>query len=264
LIQPILHRLRRTVQRLFLLPILVERVKNWPTVLAARVGLRKIDAVRFRDGSNWHLLDVRPGFAALRDVYLERIYDARFQLDPGGTILDLGANIGMFTVLAAKKLVPEGRVFAVEPNPDVAAVLRRNLAENGISNVELIQAAAFTADGEAELQLASHSLGATISKKEHNARSVVVQTIKISRVVEAIGNVDLLKVDIEGAEWPIFFDSDPRMWKSIKRIAMEFHLDSAEGRTPADLAGHLSQLGYTNIRIDHPPGLYGYLWAELS
>src|SRR5882724_3911353 len=94
---------RRTAECLLLLPSLVRRVKNWPTVLAARVGLLQIDAVRFRDGSNWRLLDVRPGFAVLREVYLERIYDARFHVDPRGAILDLGANVGMFTVLAAKK-----------------------------------------------------------------------------------------------------------------------------------------------------------------
>jgi FkbM family methyltransferase len=258
------HTIRRTAERLLLLPSLVRRVKNWPTVLAARVGLRQIDAVRFRDGSTWRLLDVRPGFAVLREVYLERIYDARFHIDPRGTILDLGANVGMFTVLAAKKLVPHGRVVAVEPNPDVAAVLRRNLEENGIANVDLIEAAAYTSDGEARLELASHSSGASIWRKEQGGKIVMVSTVKVSRVVEDLGSVELLKVDIEGAEWPIFFDSDPKMWKSIKRIAMEFHLDSANGRTTADLSAHLSHMGYTNIRIEHPPGPYGYLWAELS
>jgi FkbM family methyltransferase len=244
--------------------MLVRRVRNWPAVLAARLGLRKIDAVRFRDGSNWHLLDTRPGLAALRDVYLERVYDHHFELDRQGTVLDLGANIGMFTVLAARRLVPEGRVVAVEPNPSVAGVLKRNLEENGISNVELIQAAAFTGDGEARLQLASHSLGATILVTDPAKQALTVPTISVSKLIKAIGPVDLLKVDVEGAEWSIFFDSDPCMWKGIKRIAMEFHLDSAGGRTTADLSSHLSRMGYSNIQIDHPPGLYGYLWAELS
>jgi FkbM family methyltransferase len=228
------------------------------------VGLRDIDAVQFRDGSTWHLMDLRPGLAALRDAYLERVYDARFELDPRGTVLDLGANIGMFTVLAARRLVPEGHVIAVEPNPEVADVLRRNLDENRVSNVELIQAAAFTTDGVARLQLAGHSLGATISATNPRGKVVIVPTINVSRLVKGIGTVDLLKVDIEGAEWSVFFDSDPGMWKNIKRIAMEFHLDSSGGRTPADLAHHLSCMGYSNIQVDHPPGLYGYLWAELS
>jgi len=256
------QEIRQTTQRLLLLPQLVGSVRNWPTVLGARIGLTKSAVIRFRDGSVWHLLDVRSGLATLRDVYLERVYDTRFKLDRKGTILDLGANIGLFTVLAAKSLVPEGRVVAVEPNPCVAEVLKRNLKENSLTNVELIEAAAFTEDGEARLQLASHSLGATIIVRDVAAVTLVVPTISLSTLVNRIGTIDLLKVDIEGAEWSIFLDSQPDTWKDIKRIAMEFHLDAAGARTLSELTRHLSHVGYSNIQIHHPPGPYGYLWAE--
>jgi FkbM family methyltransferase len=263
-IQEVSATVRRSFQRLLLFPFFLQKVRNWPRVLAARLGMGRIEAIEFRDGSRSCLLDLRAGLAVLRDVYLERVYDSKFHLDPEGTVLDLGANIGMFTILAAKSLVPRGRVVAVEANPYAAAVLRRNVIENGFSNVEVIEAAAAPMDGKVELHLAPHSLGATVFAGERGGESVMVAAIGVDTLIESLGPIELLKMDIEGSEWSIVFDSSPEMWVRIKRIAMEFHLDAAGSRTAADLVSYLTHVGYVNIRVHHPPGLYGYLWAELS
>jgi FkbM family methyltransferase len=263
-IQRVAAAVRKSLQRLFLFPLFLLKVRNWPRVLAARLGIGEIEAIEFRDGSRSCLLDLRAGLAVLRDVYLERVYDSKFYLDPKGTVLDLGANIGMFSILAAKRLVPRGHVVAVEANPYTAAVLRRNVIENGFSNVEVIEAAAAPMDGKAELHLAPHSLGATVLGGERRGESVMVTAIGVGALVESLGPIELLKMDIEGSEWSIVFDSSPEMWVRIKRIAMEFHLDAAGPRSVADLVTYLSHVGYVNIRVHHPPGLYGYLWAEFS
>jgi FkbM family methyltransferase len=256
--------LPQSVRRLCLFPLFMGKVKNWPHILAARLGLAKMQAIEFREGSRWRVLDLRPGLAVLRDVYLERVYDAGFDIDPQGTVLDLGANIGMFTLLAARHLVPQGRVIAIEPNPQAAEVLRKNVLENGFSNVEVIEAAASVADGQAELHLASHSLGASVFVNGPVAETITVRTVDVSRIVTSLGEVELLKLDIEGSEWPIVFESSPQMWGRIKKIAMEFHLDSSRGKTQDDLASYFRERGYINIRVQHPPGPYGYLWAELG
>jgi FkbM family methyltransferase len=263
-IQEVVDSVRRSLQRLLLFPSFLLKVRNWPRVLGARLGIGRIEAIEFRDGSRSCLLDLRAGLAVLRDVYLERIYDSKFHLDPEGTVLDLGANIGMFTILAANRLVPRGRVVAVEPNPYAAAVLQRNVIENGFSNVEVIVAAAAPMDGNVELHLAPHSLGATVFAGQRRGESVMVAAIGVGTLIESLGPIELLKMDIEGSEWPIVFDSSPEMWVRIKRIAMEFHLDAAGCRSVADLISYLTRVGYVNIRVHHPPGLYGYLWAELS
>ena len=253
---------RQSRQRLALLPEFVSEVKNWPQVLAARCGLRNLDAIEFRDGSHWRLYDLRPGLAVLREVYFERVYDAPFRLSDRGTVLDLGANVGLFTIVAAKKLVPYGRVIAVEPHPELAAILRQNLNQNGITNVQVLEAAASTSDGEISLHLTPHSLGASICSQDGSSASVTVRAVSLSQIVREAGEIDLLKADIEGAEWPILFESGAEAWNSIKRIAMEFHLDSADGRTLKDIETQLDTLGYRNIRFHRLPGAFGYVWAE--
>jgi FkbM family methyltransferase len=256
--------LSQSFRRLLLFPHFVARVKNWPLILAARLGFGKMDSIEFRKGGRWKVLDLRPGLAVLRDVYLERVYDSGFHIDSQGTILDLGANIGMFTLLAARDLVPGGRVIAIEPNPAAAAVLRRNVLDNGLSNVEIVEAAAGVCDGQTQLHLASHSLGASVFANGPKVETITVPTVNLRRVVEKLGEIELLKLDIEGSEWPIVFESGVEMWRRIKKIAMEFHLDSSQGKTKEDLVRYLKDRGYINIRVQHPPGPYGYLWAQLA
>ena len=258
------HILFESWRRIALLPLFVAKVRNWPGVIAARLGWVELDAVRFRDGSDWKLLDLRPGLAILREIYFERAYDTPFRIDPAGTVLDVGANVGVFTIIAAKELVPRGQVIAIEPNPEAAAVLRQNLENNGIHNVRVIEAAASTQDGHTQLHMGSTSLGPSICSNGNGYGSLNVRTVDLRKIVEATHRVDLLKLDIEGGEWPILFDSGTDMWKKIRRIAMEYHLDAAVGKTPADLARHVSQLGFGRVRVRHTTNTLGYLWAEAS
>jgi FkbM family methyltransferase len=249
-------------RRLVLVPSFVAKVENWPSIFAARLGWGKLPEIRFRDGVVWSLFDLRPGLVVFRDVYLNRVYDAPFRIDPTGTVVDLGANIGLFTLLASKTLVPRGQVIAVEPHPELAVILRSNLFRNRLSNVHLVEAAAYTEDGDAELHLASTSMGATICPRDYQLGTVVVRTIELGRIVAQAERIDLLKADIEGAEWPILFGSHPDLWKRISRLVIEFHLDSSNGRTVADLVTQLAYLGYGNVRIQELSDLLGYVWAE--
>ncbi|MEM6996443.1 MAG: FkbM family methyltransferase, partial [Myxococcota bacterium] len=57
------------------------------------------------------------------------------RLEPGDTFVDVGANLGYYTVLAAKKVGPSGRVFAFEPDPESFALLKRNVDRNGLTNI---------------------------------------------------------------------------------------------------------------------------------
>src|SRR5208283_897383 len=55
---------------------------------------------------------------------------------PGMTVLDIGANLGLYSLLLARSVGPSGRVIAFEPDPDLCALLRANCAANGLANVE--------------------------------------------------------------------------------------------------------------------------------
>src|SRR5687767_10821855 len=87
-------------------------------------------------------------------------------LRPGDVFVDVGANIGFFSLLAARAVGPDGRVIAIEAVSELAAAVRANAALNGFTQIEVVEAAASDAAGEVELMLAQHPGGATISTSD--------------------------------------------------------------------------------------------------
>lgn len=260
----ILSYIGNAFTRLLLLPRLIAKVENWRSVLRARFGLGKLDAVEFRDSTRLKLVDLRPGLEVLRDVYLERVYDRPFRLDDHGVVLDLGANIGVFSMIAATSLVPHGRVIAVEPNPAVLSVLEENVLANCFRNIRVISGAVAVEPGTIALRLAQHSLRSTTAGSGRGV-SVTVPAVSFSELVTMAGRIELVKCDIEGAEWRIIYESDERIWSRIKRVAMEFHIDSGDGRTHEDLILRFKKLGYENVTAFPPTcrsPLCGYIWAS--
>jgi hypothetical protein len=83
---------------------------------------------------------------------------------PGGVVYDVGANVGYFSLLAARRVGPEGRVYAFEPVARNAAAIERSARANGFHAVEVFEKAVGAADGAADLNLARHIAGAPPSK----------------------------------------------------------------------------------------------------
>jgi FkbM family methyltransferase len=128
-------------------------------------------------------------------------------LFPGMTVLDVGANIGLFTLVAAHRVGPGGRVHAFEPTPSLAKHLRGNLALNGLENVELNVVAVSDSVGQAVLHVTqSDNFGEnTILHGVADAPGTAglrVTTVTLDEYAarHSLGGVDVIKIDIEGAE----------------------------------------------------------------
>jgi FkbM family methyltransferase len=125
-------------------------------------------------------------------------------LRSGDTFIDGGANLGLLSLLASRLVGPKGRVVAVEPFPAAIERLRRNIAANDASNITVHEAAAWDGSGVqdmfefADTEIDGMSLGRRSDRDV--ARSWTVPTVRIDELVE--GPVRLIKLDVEGAEWP--------------------------------------------------------------
>ena len=131
----------------------------------------------------------------------QKLYSAVIQ--PGDTCVELGSNIGLFSVLFGRLAGEHGRVFAFEPSPMNAALLRRNLALNGITNVEVIEKAVSNQRGTVSLHLSRCNCGDNriYSSDLDSSGIVTVATIKLDEFFPATsGGIDFLKMDIQGAE----------------------------------------------------------------
>jgi FkbM family methyltransferase len=130
----------------------------------------------------------------------------RSSLKPGMTFVDVGANIGYYTLLAARLVGNHGRVFAFEPCPDNFQLLERNVQANGHTNVTLVRKAVSDRSGSATLRLdGSSSGGHSLSGFRRGGRSVTVETVSLDEYFagDAAG-VDVIKTDTEGAD-PVVF-----------------------------------------------------------
>jgi FkbM family methyltransferase len=127
-------------------------------------------------------------------------------LSPGGTMLDVGANLGVYTLTAAKQVGPGGRVISVEAVPTVAAALRENINRNGCSWVTVVEAAAGAGEGEAKIgkPTGSNNSGEFMVGDHGDGEgtfSVRVRTLDDILAEAGVAKVDFVKMDIEGSEF---------------------------------------------------------------
>jgi len=224
--------------------------KNWPLILLDRAGLLKHPyTLSARIGLEFEL---RPGtgdrFTAW-ETFARNVYFSQNQyLRPGHTVVDVGANIGCFTLLAARLVGPEGRVVAFEPDPKNLTQLQRNIALNRLNNVMVLPNALGNRTALVDLFGGGSSLFPSVFDKVDGRRDATprgkVEMIALADALEKyqIAHVDYLKVDCEGAEHLIFSTLSPDIARRIDQITMEIH--KIAGYENGDLMDQLTGLGY--------------------
>ncbi len=119
---------------------------------------------------------------------------------PGATVIDVGANIGLFTLCAARLAGPQGRVLAVEPEAGNVRLLRRNIRQNGIRHVRVLAAAASRHEGTARLGLSQANAGDHRLASQSRQAGIAVRTLRLDDLVREPRGLLVLKLDIQGSE----------------------------------------------------------------
>jgi len=121
----------------------------------------------------------------------------------GGVFVDVGANVGTYTLALARHVGPRGFVIAVEPHPLAQARLGFNRDASGLAQVNLVEAAASDSDGELMIETDGGNLGAShIVMGTPAAHAFKVRSMRLQRILDEAGvlKVDALKIDVEGFE----------------------------------------------------------------
>jgi len=197
----------------------INTFKNWPLFVwpITRIGNKSRIAV-LKDGSR---ILMRSIFSADLSVTMElspkNPYSIEITQDPS-TIADIGANIGVYMVYIARKY-PNAKVYAIEPEESNFNQLLKNIKLNNLKNVIPIRAVVSSTSGKRILNLSTLSNCHSLSERNGN-QSQEVETITL----KSLGKIDLLKIDVEGAEYEIFRDYIPE----CENIVMEIHPDEKE------------------------------------
>jgi FkbM family methyltransferase len=124
----------------------------------------------------------------------------RDRLSPGATVVDVGANIGYFTLLAAAAVGPGGKVHAVEPLPSTVDVLKRNIALNEFANVTVHPVACSDKEGTIEIFSGDAGNLGNSSTLGGQRSEGLVPCVSLDRLLDGSDAPTLLKIDTEGDE----------------------------------------------------------------
>lgn len=169
-------------------------------------------------------------------------------------ILDIGANIGLFDV-AARKVYPSSKIHAYEPNPRLERYLSHHAQE--ASYQYFMEAVGPQADTVQLIRGADSNLTQVDAKAGGTIPMIALET-----AIERMGGtVDLLKLDCEGAEWPLFEIREP--WPSIRHVVMEYHLWASPKTDHRDVRARMQDLGYVVINHRYASDAdVGMMWTK--
>lgn len=201
-------------------------------------------------------LEVQYGIEDQFRVIYDEVFgwqDYRFTCDrEDPLILDCGAHIGL-SVLYFKTLYPRARVVAFEPNVANLRHLRHNVEVNGLTGVEIVEAAVFNVEGEVELRGTigeSWANSLIYSDEDDNMRTIVRATRLSPYITEPVAYI---KLDIERAEGVVIEDIEEKL-EFVGEIGIEFHTGELDTGDPARIMSILRAHGFSFelIHRDYP------------
>jgi FkbM family methyltransferase len=185
-------------------------------------------------------------------------------LGPGMTVADVGANWGYFTLLCAHRVGATGRVLALEPHPRLVTLLAGNVGRNGLSQVEVLRVAAGAAAGSTPFvgfDERGGNWGVSRAARGNDLTDFEAPAATLDGLLDErrLDRVDLVKIDIEGAEVDALQGMTAGLMRGRYRYALvECHpLELKErGASVGDCVAPFARAGYRAWQIDHSPEMH--------
>jgi FkbM family methyltransferase len=179
------------------------------------------------------------------------------RLRTGSIFVDVGANIGSFTIPAAQKVGINGCVIAVEPSPRIFPYLQRNVALNKVPNVRLVRRAASDRDGECasfyEAPVEKFGMGSLAPRFQVNPVPILCQTLDTILEEQRVKQVTVIKIDVEGFEAAVLQGAEKVLTSDSTPVVVFEFCDWAESSVPGGHTGDaqrvLKSLGYDIWRL---------------
>lgn len=177
---------------------------------------KRIDNIKFLK-YEIDIIDFASFIWQFKEIFVDEIY--KFETNSNiPVIYDCGANIGI-SCLYFKNLYPNAKIKAFEADPVIVNILKTNLVKNNINDVEIIDKAVWIDDKGVEFGIEGADGGSIYL---NNMNKVKIESVRLKDLLEKEERVDLLKMDIEGAEYEVLKDCYETLDK-IKYIFVEYH-----------------------------------------
>lgn len=202
---------------------------NWYRLLSSAIASRfKQDSSKVFKLHTWNgcQFEMRmEDIGALYEVWLLKEYFPKgFRFPDRAMVVDVGASIGLFTIYVANKY-PSARIFAYEPIAESFSLVRDNILMNHYGErVKIYNVAISSTKGERTFvcHKTCHGGSGFFAK---NGNEMIVKTLTLEDIVADLGEVDFLKMDVEGTEFECLLNVKQWVLRKIKTLALEYHDD---------------------------------------
>jgi FkbM family methyltransferase len=236
---------------------LIRYVRNWRVYFEQKRNA-SYSNVRFLTRGGGLMFDVptRELYLVFKEIFMTDFYSIRNwlpQLPAQPVIVDVGANAGYFDTLVLSQK-NDARIYAYEPIERNVTLFRNNIDLNPSikNNINLFHRAVTGKPAEFVVLYkeadSDNSVTASVYQdfETHNLKSVSVRAISLAQIMEGnkLDRIDFLKLDCEGSEYPIVYDSPADIWKKVNSIFLEVHNLDKEKRNYEALNNFLMTVGY--------------------
>ena len=234
---------------------LIKNVTNWQEYIFNK-NERKSRSLQFTTRPH-HITFKVPDtlYQVFKEIFMEDFYvidKLVKKLPPNPVVIDVGANAGFFNILLFSK-IKHAKVFAFEPMPSNILLFEETIRANPVmQSIHLTQMAVtgspkehidlFTVDTEDNTVVSS--IFSDFSGL--NTKKITVPAKSLGAIIEEnkLGKIDLLKLDCEGSEYDIIYNTDPAIFSIIEMMVIEVHQIDKEKNNLASLNNYLASLGY--------------------
>jgi FkbM family methyltransferase len=250
-----INEIQNTMKMFFLLQ---EQLRNGLEVWRAWLERRPPPTLQLHSGvSVYHSWPQDPIYLLLQEIFVSKCYTGCdfYEPETRHTIVDCGANIGMFTLFAAA-IAPGIRIHCFEPSHDTYERLKVNIERNGLENTVSTYKAALWEDnsyrGLERYQSTGRRSFFRDSREHIEGDPEKVECISLAGALTRCEaeKIDLLKMDIEGAELEVLESANKEAFRRIDKIAIEYHEELRPGSRDR-IVSILSAHGYA-VRIANP------------
>jgi FkbM family methyltransferase len=194
----------------------------------------------------------------VEDCY--RIDELRRWLPSAPVVLDIGAQVGCFTIALASR-IPTASVHAYEASPTTARWLERNVRQNGLDG-RIVTHATAVSDRAGSMDIYDNAGGSALNGVTAVGGTLVAVPCVSFRdaVTAAGGQVDLVKLDTEGAEYAIVLATSPTDWAGVHAVVLEYH--DVPGHSWSELERHFEAAGFSAVRHQPAGPRQGTVWLR--
>lgn len=246
-----MSKLRTSIRRAAKAIRVLLTLENWPEVCAAVIRGMPLERIQTRRGTRITSPPTLQLWNHYNDIWYYKTYTSRYDVPVGGIVIDIGANIGIFSLLAAQRA---RIVYAFEPWPETFGYLEVNVRDR--ANIIPVMAAVSSTDGRRGMIPDRGLTASTLAPIGMEAGATMeVNCTTLSQVLDTfqIEHCDFLKLDCEGSEFEILYSLTDKELSTIGSLVLEYH-DGPDCQRHTELAQFLRCAGFEVDVLPSAPG----------